>query len=365
MSLTFVVNTLTAWDEAPRARHQLAFALAKKHKVIFIERNKTGRKKIDIREIQENLSLITPYHPVDYRYRYRLPLFNEHYQKWLFSRIKEILGSDLVVINFDFTAHRIFSYYKHVVYYCNDEFRGNSKFRNYPVEAYKSSCEKKIIKNALFCIATSRYLYEKLSKLNSHTYEIPLGASFVTSEKTEHKQKNPNVVNLCLLGVINDRQISVKLINDLLQEPTFNIMLIGSVEDAFFQKLKPKERISAKGILKGKELMDELSKIDVGLALYNTSRINPGATPNKLWQYLAAGIPTVISEMPNLFPEDFPEKSVYVYGKTGTLRTLIFNAHQENSEDLAGKRIAFAQNNTWDQRVEVFLERLHENLQLL
>jgi hypothetical protein len=44
--MIYLINTITSWDEPPRARHQVAQAVAKNHKVYFIARNEFGVPKI-------------------------------------------------------------------------------------------------------------------------------------------------------------------------------------------------------------------------------------------------------------------------------------------------------------------------------
>ena len=46
--MNFLINTITAWDEPPRCRHQVASELAKQHHVVFIERNKSGTPGIEV-----------------------------------------------------------------------------------------------------------------------------------------------------------------------------------------------------------------------------------------------------------------------------------------------------------------------------
>ena len=78
--MKYLINTITSWQEPPRARHQVAQALAKNNEVIFVARNEIGMPKLEIYRTNEYLTVITPYYPIDYRIRFRLPLFNEIYQ---------------------------------------------------------------------------------------------------------------------------------------------------------------------------------------------------------------------------------------------------------------------------------------------
>ena len=72
--MKYLINTITAWDEPPRARHQVAEAIAKNNEVIFIARNERGKPRIETSIINENLTVITPFFPIDYRLRYRLTI---------------------------------------------------------------------------------------------------------------------------------------------------------------------------------------------------------------------------------------------------------------------------------------------------
>ena len=123
MDITYLINTVTPWNEPPRARHQLATALAKDNRVVFVARNQLGWPKVRTSELKTNLALVVPYFPVDYRLRWRLPIINEGYQNWLYTRLVNQYGDkETRVINFDNTATRLFKYFKNVIYYCNDEF---------------------------------------------------------------------------------------------------------------------------------------------------------------------------------------------------------------------------------------------------
>lgn len=356
-SLTFLLNTITGWDEPPRARHQVTYALAQYHNVVFVAHNKIGWFGIKAEKAQHNVILITPSFPLDYRLRYRIPLLNELYQQWLFRRLKNLYNYDYV-INFDFTARLISKYFPKAIYYCNDEFTGNSKYRNFLVDLYIKRCERMVAISSRFCIATSQYLVNKLKKYNINTFEIPLGVSMIGKKPVYRHNKQSESITVCLMGVINERQFSIVTINKMLSIKNINLMLIGPVEPDFLKKLYPAEKIICKGVLKGDELYHALSQVDIGLALYNRKRINPGTTSNKLWQYLSVGIPVVIADLDNLKNQEFPEKSVYKFNHDEEIIDIIITAHDENTEQLFNKRIDFAKENTWEKRMELFFEIL-------
>jgi hypothetical protein len=355
MNPDFIVNTVTAWDEAPRARHQFSQAASKKFNVAFVTRNKVGFFRLNIHKSENNILVVEPYFPIDYRFRYRLPLINEWYQNWLFRKLKKAFPS-VPVVNFDPTATQLRKYFETTIYYCNDEFRGNSKYQSALVDRYLGHCEKAMAGNSLFCVTTSHYLTEKLKRFNPHTYEIPLGVS-VNGEPETHfiLDKKKNKINVGLMGVIDERQYSFSSVNNIAKHSNFNIVLIGPVTKEFRDKLHSLDTSNLKGTLKGKELIEELKALDVGLALYNLDYVNPGGTPNKVWQYLAVGKPAVVSDLPMLKYMKFPDQFIYITKNDSDLIEKIEQAHRENSVELMKKRVEFAYQNTWDHRFEQFL----------
>jgi hypothetical protein len=357
MTEKFLINTLTAWDEPPRARHQVAHALAEMHQVVFVTRNRFGLWGMEVEQVHERFTLITPSYPMDFRLRIRIPVINAMYQRWLYRRLEKDYR-DYVVVNFDFTGHHIFKYFNRVVYYCNDEILGNSKYPNWFTDQYYKWCEKKLIRGSMLCITTSPYLTRKLTRLNSRTFEIPLGANSVLEDAVFTRGKEDGKIVVCLMGFINERQISVDLINEVISLERIHLELIGPAEDSFVKKLISLSGVTIRGVLKGKDLVNALSEIDVGLALYNTKRVNPGGSPNKIWQYLGVGKPAVVSYLENIDIHQFPPHSVYLHHEGDSLRDLIIQAHREDSEALLRERIEFTRNNTWEKRVEVFLDIL-------
>lgn len=354
MEPKFLINTITAWNEPHRARHQFAFAASKQYKIVFVTRNNVGLPKLRISNPEPNITLIEPCFPVDYRFRYRLPFINEMYQHWLYPKLKK-LYPDISVVNFDFTATQLFKSYSSAVYYCNDEYVGNSKYQSRLVDKYIASCERKVASKAIFCVATAGYLVNKLKKYNPNSFEIPLGVSVSNSTSIPVKIHKKKKIVVGLMGIINKRKISLNAINQIIKDPRFFLVLIGPIEKSFLKKLQHTDNIKVTGLLKGNALSEELEKLDVGVALYNLKRINPGTTPNKMWQYLCHGKPVVVSNLPNLKGIKLPEKTVYILKNEDNLIETIMRALTEDNSKLYKQRIAFAKKNTWDHRFNHFM----------
>jgi len=156
--MEFLINTITRWDEPPRARHQVALTLSHFHKVVFVTASKNAFFGLDTAQVDENLTVITPRFPVDMRIRYRIPLLNEIYQIWLFRNLCRHYHG-FKIINFDFTAYLIHKYFCDVTYYCNDNFVSISRRLNiWPIYQYHRFCEKKMITRYRLGIGTSRII---------------------------------------------------------------------------------------------------------------------------------------------------------------------------------------------------------------
>lgn len=354
----FLINTITNWDEPPRARHQIAQTLSKKNDVSFVSANKTGWPKIKKSKEDTNLCLLTPYFPISYKIRYRLPIINEIYHRWLFNNLHKEY-KDHTVLNFDYTARLIFTYFDKVVYYCNDNFMAISKRLNPGFIAnYHKRCEKYIAKKAQFCVVTTSIFKANLEKYNKHVYEIKLGGPSLrdTGITLKIPAKKTNSINVGLVGYIRLYNLSYRLINHLSAHKDIYLTFVGPVDKSFLQKLHHPDKIKLRGVLTGKDLYEEVNNFDVAIAPYNKDKMKEGGTPNKLWIYFALGKPIVVSDLVALKNLRFPEKSLYVSKNEEEFLNLTLKAYEENSPELAKKRKVFADENSWDSRMEQFLE---------
>lgn len=362
MNVRFLINTMTAWDEPPRARHQVTSALAKKFKVVFVASNKIGYPRIEYTQI-ENITLVQPYFPINLKIRYRLPLLNESYQIWLFRKLREKYGNT-EVINFDFTAYLIHSFFQKVYFYCNDNFTEISrKINNYFIYKYHVYCERKLASSAQLCIATSSVILDHIKQINPNSHLLLLGGPNIDEYQTKPVLPgySEGTINVGLIGFIRNYNISVSLLNDIIEKLDCIITLIGPVESDFIKNIRKKDKVLLKGVLTGHELIKEVNKFDVAIAPYVDKKINEGAFPNKLLIYLALGKPVVVTELLSLKQISLPEKLVYFAKSNHEFPKVIQDAHKENKAEYAERRIQYSKENTWDIRINKFLELVRTN----
>ncbi|WP_031425167.1 glycosyltransferase [Flavimarina sp. Hel_I_48] len=350
--MTFLVyTTLTEWIEPPRSRHQVTNELKKNGTVYFVEKSRKGTLHIEIKKVDENVYRIIPYFPIDYRIRYRTPFLNEYYHTWLIKKIQKINLDFDIVISFDHTSYLLKNHYSNLIYYCGDDFIGNSKIKFFLINWYHLYIERKLIKAAKLCTVTSRFLLNKLSKINSNTHIVPLGAPDPPSNAKFKKSFNELPV-LGLVAFINNR-IPLDLLDELLKK--LKIIFIGPADTAILKRYELTENAEFVGIKKSDELQKSLNEIDVCIAPYSEITINKGLTPNKLWLYLSCGKPTVVTDVPNIKDWSFEEKVVYKSSNENFYENCLL-AHKENNPILFQKRISAAKINSWEHKVEEILK---------
>lgn len=359
--MKFLITTLTSWDEIPRARHQVAEELIRAgHKVIFVEKNRVGFFRLDARAIKPGLTLLTPFFPIDYRFRFRLPGINEIYQLWLFPLLRKRVG-DRWVINFDFTAYLLGRIFTNTVYYCNDEYIGNSKYPVWVINRYHQWVEKRTAASARFCVGTADPLAEKLSRWNPAVYKIPLGGPNPDDLNVDRCFSRQGKIRVGLMGAIKLGHVSADLCNKIVEQSDMELVFVGNVDAALLQRLNAPERIQMKGVLVGDALYHEMALFDVAIAPYDVEGINAGVTPNKLFQYLACACPAVITDIPNIQGVEYPAGTVYVAGDEEEFTAMIRKACEEDCPVYSKARQQLAADNTWEKRIQGFLARLSEH----
>jgi hypothetical protein len=265
--------------------------------------------------------------------------------------------SDFEVINFDYTATRIFNYFRNVIYYCNDSFYAISKQINPLIIAkYHRRCEARVAARSKFCVGISPLIKQELLRHNANTIEIPLGSPDIEDfdiavRDVARKNKTINVV---LVAVIKKLNISFNVLNHLLADDTILLTLIGPVEKDFLEQITNKDRLILKGPAYGKELYQEINKADVAIAPYCTKMRNEifSGTGGKIYHYLALGKPVVISYMQGLSDMNLQDKLIYAAREAAEFPALVHQAHDENNAVLIRQRISYAKRNTWSKRME-------------
>lgn len=353
-----VYTTVTTWNEPPRARHQVSNELKNDGVVYFVERNKVGRPRIEVKRAEDNIVVITPYFPVLYKVRYRTPLLNEVYHNWLLKQIKLLKIEFEFVVSFDYTAPAIHRFFNNVIFYCADDNVGFGNFNPFFINQYHTRTEKLVAKGAKLCVCTSEYMGKKIGNYNANTHVIPLGAPVIDYDNIQPPDTSKPLPVLGLVGYL-DSNLDMQLLYEILDK--FHTIFIGPVSDANRKKLARFNKAEFVGPKTGEALHKELSRADVCIAPYDPAKLNNGATPNKMWLYLALGKPSVITNMPNIVNWDLGEKLVYRCNNKDFIQCCI-DAYKNDSYAHAMQRQQLARNNSWKNRIETMKALYYETI---
>ncbi len=349
MGKNYLVYALvTAWDEPPRARHQVSNELAADGHVYFSEKNRFGLPRIAVNQVKENVTVITPYFWLPCKVRYRIPFINNYYNRWLLKSIRKLNVPFDIAVNFDYTAKDFGRYFKNYVFYCADDNVGFGKFNFGFINTYHTATEKEAAANATICAVTSSYMHKKIGSYNPATYEIALGAPAAYNNVIPLPETKKDKPVLGLVGYL-DSNLDYTLMNDLLNR--FKIIFIGPVNEKNFKLLSHTENAVFTGAKTGKALYESLQQADVCIAPYEVSVLNKGATPNKLWLYLSLGKPSVITSMPNIEHWQFEKDTVYIT-ENDQFEELCQTAYINDTPALQKKRLQLASDNSWSNKVK-------------
>jgi glycosyltransferase involved in cell wall biosynthesis len=247
---------------------------------------------------------------------------------------------------------------KIVIYHIVDEYLAYSnidKDKRTSLEKY----ENKMLKNADLVIVVSENLYRNKKKYNKNTYKVKNATDFKAySRETKndhafsHDIKNLPRPIIGYSGLISER-LDLDLIQHLAQtHPEWSITLVGQIDNRNCAKkinlLKKFKNIYFLGRKKIVQIPSYVKAFDLGIIPYEINEQSKNISPLKLYDYLAAGIPIVISDLPAA--HEFKEV-IYIADNKEKFTVAIENALASDNETLFIKRRNFASENTWDERV--------------
>lgn len=252
-----------------------------------------------------------------------------------------------------------------VVYHCVDE---HSAFPGFVAPQVVWEYEEKMCRRADLVICTADNLRAARSGFNPHVYHVP------NAGDVEHFKQalSPELAlpedaaslprpRIGVIG-IHDERLDVQAIKAIAQaEPSWSILLIGPIRpgDVDEATLRSLPNVRLLGRKQVPELPAYVKALDVALIPYKTGELTRNIFPLKLFEYLAGGVPVVVSGLPELEryrgsidiaagPADFPQ----------VLRRVL----AEDSEEKRAARVRLAQENSWDHRVEAISELVEQML---
>jgi glycosyltransferase involved in cell wall biosynthesis len=235
-----------------------------------------------------------------------------------------------------------------LVYHCADDYAEVSVFPPSFVEL-----EQRLLQSADVVITTAEPLRVKKAPWNANTFAVPNGVSFdhFHSARDESTRVPADLLPIPrpIIGFVGGvaEWLDLKLIADIARRrKDWSIVLIGPIlvdvsilrDESNILLLGPRPYATLPGYLKG---------IDVATIPFLMNELTRNADPIKLYEYLAAGLPVVSTDMPQvrrLHPV------IEVTDSAEAFERAVERALEDRSESTVAARVAEARKHAWSKR---------------
>jgi glycosyltransferase involved in cell wall biosynthesis len=170
-------------------------------------------------------------------------------------------------------------------------------------------------------------------------------------------------VTLGYAGLVSSR-LDLPLLAELAERrPEWSLVLVGEIAptgcEAELARLAGLPNVTLAGLRPAAEMPGIIARWDVGLIPYRVNEETRHASPLKLYEYLAAGLPVVSADVPAVRP--FAGLIEIAGGTEETVAAVARALAADSPAARAGRRAAVREH-SWDARVESLSEMLAEAL---
>lgn len=247
------------------------------------------------------------------------------------------------------------------LYYCVDAFGEFPGFNRALIERR----ERELMDQCDLILTTSSPLYEskKLLHPNVHLFQHGVDHAHLSRAITEELPVPEDLQNLPrpiygFVGVIGE-WVDHDLIAELARRNRqASIVMIGP-ETTSRGKCAGQPNIHFLGGKDYTQLPAYLKHFDVGLIPFRNVALTRNANPIKLYEYLAAGVPTVSTSLPAVQPK---EGSVWIADDASMMSASCHEAMNHNEPNLRARRSRETFSESWTQRVEQMSELIEQTL---
>lgn len=242
---------------------------------------------------------------------------------------------------------------KQLIYYSVDE---HAAFGSVSGNKFKR-LDEQIARIADIVFCTSTKLKQKYLKFNQRVFHISHGVNYALFSRVvfdPNLQSAPELADiprptLGFWGHISYDWVDAGLLKYLAEKrPEWTFLLIGknSMEADEFENYKNIRLVGEKNF---EDLPSYCKAIDVGLIPFVKSSLTDNCNPLKLYEYLAAGLPVVSTDIPEV---RFWKDSVLIAKERENFLESCEMAMKLNSKEWKEKTSLSMKSNTWDQKVK-------------
>lgn len=370
-----VVVAATRWDEPPRMRHDVSKQLLRFCNVVFIEyfpsraadshtwEPVSGRMIV----FRPNVKAVSP------RLRANLPWVHTRTNRRWLRVIEEGLGEMgqgvRLLFNFvwEFPEIMGLSGVAWSSYFCFDEFprmRRKREPRNPVLAHYQGmlfqSYENRVARAATKCFACHRPLYDKLRKAGGCVDYLYHASPYSRVEQNPLRSR-ATPIQVGYGGHINYRLLDSWL-SAVVRQEDMVLHLIGKSEKGYIDRWAGNADVNVHSDLSDREFLDKLREMDVLIMPYDPRipEVSVMTTNSKTFQYMAAGRPMVMSDLPHYIT--MPEGVFYKARSAEEFVVAIRKAFEEDGEDLTRLRQETAHVNSWMARGDQIWRAIGEHV---
>lgn len=229
------------------------------------------------------------------------------------------------------------------IYYCYD---GMDLDRN---NARTIALEKEFCKKVDGIITTSEYLNNDKKQYNKNCFVVKNGVDFEMFVKHAKQSINQNTKKVVGYTGSLDYRFDIDLIEYAVNQlPDYSFEFTGGIlNQKVVDRLAKYPNVIFNPAVHASKVPELVSKFDVGIIPYVLSEINKNIYPLKINEYLAIGVPVVMTEFAVL--KDFEDIANVAKSKEAFVQ-LIKNEVENDTKEKITERIAFAKSNSWESR---------------
>ena len=352
----FIILTRTPWNEIPRSRHQFTQALSERYNCLFVEANTTGPFcSATFTAVSDRITVLKNVWPIPYKMRYRIPMLSNRYYKRIRQAIESVCDTNNSIwISFDHTSIACNKHYEKSVYYATDDHtRNGAKKWNLFLDGQWNQ-EIGLLHHCALTMVTADDLATKFRPHVRSMIALPLaGPSLSHAPEPIRRNKKKRVA---FLAAFNLQRIPLDIVKALAIDTQIELVCIGPVKPDFRKELETFPQVQFTGPLSGEALYTCLKSCDAGIAPYRIESVNSGVTPSKLWQYLACGLPVVVTRLPSMSGMPVDETLISFCDQPHTFVDLVKKAIASDTDEMRIKRWQWSQAQTWQARIDTFID---------
>jgi len=226
--------------------------------------------------------------------------------------------------------------------------------------------EPKLIEKSDLIVANSPQLAAFARQYNKRSFDVGQGVDLSAYDLSlEFKEPTEfEAIPKPRIGYIGDIT-SLRLDADLIYEvakskPDYSFVMIGRVDKLFAaHAMNGLQNVHFLGSVAKNKVPTYMSALQVCLNPQLLNELTIGNYPRKVDEYLALGKPVIATKTDTM--ELFREHS-YLCSSVADYQDAVEKALQEDSEEKAGQRIAFAQSHSWKNNVNEIFKYIQEAL---